>query len=36
MAYTSLGGEMGLAKLDGSDAKILATGQGALTGIAWT
>jgi hypothetical protein len=35
MAYTSLGGEVGLANLDGSDARMLATGQGLLTGIAW-
>ena len=35
MAYTSLGGEVGLAKLDGTGAKMLATDQGALTGIAW-
>ena len=35
MAYTSLGGEVGIAKLDGSDARMLATGQGMLTGIAW-
>jgi hypothetical protein len=35
MAYTSLGGEVGVAKLDGSDARILATGQSMLTGIAW-
>lgn len=35
MAYTSLGGEVGVAKLDGSDARMLATGQGMLTGIAW-
>jgi len=35
MAYTSLGGEVGIAKLDGSGAKMLATGQGTLTGIAW-
>jgi hypothetical protein len=35
MAYTSLGGEVGIARLDGSDAKMLATGQGTLTGIAW-
>lgn len=35
MAYTSLGGEIGIAKLDGSDARMLATGQGTLTGIAW-
>jgi len=36
MAYTSLGGEVGISRLDGSDAKMLATGQGTLTGIAWT
>lgn len=35
MAYTSLGGEIGIAKLDGSEARMLATGQGMLTGIAW-
>jgi hypothetical protein len=35
MAYTSLGGEVGVAKLDGSEARMLATGQGTLTGIAW-
>jgi hypothetical protein len=35
MAYTSLGGEVGIAKLDGSEASMLATGQGLLTGIAW-
>jgi hypothetical protein len=35
MAYTSLGGEVGVAKLDGSDARMLATEQGMLTGIAW-
>lgn len=35
MAYTSLGGEVGVSKLDGSGAKMLATGQGALTGIVW-
>lgn len=35
MAYTSLGGEVGIANLDGSGARMLATGQGALTGIAW-
>lgn len=35
MAYTSLGGEVGLSRLDGSDARMLATGQGLLTGIAW-
>jgi sugar lactone lactonase YvrE len=35
MAYTSLGGEVGVAKIDGTGAKMLATEQGALTGIAW-
>lgn len=35
MAYTSLGGEVGIAKLDGSEARMLATAQGMLTGIAW-
>jgi hypothetical protein len=35
MAYTSLGGEVGMAALDGSGARMLATGQGMLTGIAW-
>jgi hypothetical protein len=35
MAYTSLGGEVGIANLDGSEARMLATGQGLLTGIAW-
>jgi hypothetical protein len=35
MAYTSLGGEVGIANLDGSDARMLMTGQGMLTGIAW-
>lgn len=35
MAYTSLGGEVGLADLDGSGARLLVTEQGLLTGIAW-
>lgn len=35
MAYTSLGGEVGISNLDGSNAKMLATEQGMLTGIAW-
>lgn len=35
MAYTSLGGEVGMARLDGSQAQMLATDQGLLTGIAW-
>ncbi|MEP7210156.1 MAG: 3-hydroxyacyl-CoA dehydrogenase [Alphaproteobacteria bacterium] len=36
MAYTSLGGEVGMAKLDGSGAHMLATDVGMLTGIAWS
>lgn len=35
MAYTSLGGEVGIANLDGSGARMLATEQGMLTGICW-
>lgn len=35
MAYTSLGGEVGVARIDGSGARMLATEQGTLTGIAW-
>lgn len=35
MAYTSLGGEVGVANLDGSGARMLATEQGLLTGIEW-
>jgi sugar lactone lactonase YvrE len=35
MAYTSLGGELGVAKLDGSDARIIGSHTGLLTGIAW-
>jgi hypothetical protein len=35
MAYTSLGGEVGSASLDGAGARMLATGQGMLTGICW-
>lgn len=35
MAYTSLGGEVGMARLDGSNAKMLATDLGMLTGICW-
>jgi hypothetical protein len=34
MFYTSLGGEVGTAGLDGSGAKLLLTNQGTLTGIA--
>ena len=35
MFYTDLGGNVYSAKLDGSDAKTILTGQGALTGITW-
>jgi hypothetical protein len=35
MFYTDLGGNVYSAKTDGSDAKVLASGQGALTGITW-
>jgi hypothetical protein len=35
MAYTSLGGEVGIADLDGKNARMLATGQGMLTGVTW-
>jgi sugar lactone lactonase YvrE len=35
MFYTSLGGEVGVADLDGGNARILLTGQGLLTGIAF-
>jgi len=35
MFYTDLGGNVYSARLDGSDAKVLASGQGALTGITW-
>lgn len=35
MAYTSLGGEVGLAKLDGSGARIILSAPGMLTGICW-
>ena len=33
MYYTSLGGEVGTAKMDGTEARMLLTGQGSLTGI---
>jgi sugar lactone lactonase YvrE len=36
MAYTSLGGEVGIAKLDGSGAHLLHTAAGMLTGICWS
>lgn len=35
MAYTSLGGEVGIAKLDGSGARIVHQADGMLTGICW-
>ena len=33
MFYTSLGGEVGTAATDGSDARLLLSGQGMLTGV---
>lgn len=35
LAYTSLGGEVGIAKLDGTGARTLLTAAGMLTGICW-
>jgi DNA-binding beta-propeller fold protein YncE len=35
LAHASLGGEVGVAGLDGSNARIIASGLGLLTGIAW-
>jgi len=35
MFYTDLGGNVYSAKLDGSDNRVLLSGQGALTGITW-
>ncbi len=35
MAYTSLGGEIGVAGMDGGNARLIAEGKGLLTGIAW-
>ncbi len=35
IAFTSLGGEVGTANLNGGDKQILASDQGTLTGIAW-
>ncbi len=35
LAWTSLEGELGVANLDGSDKRVLLTGQGMLTGICW-
>ena len=33
MFYTSLGGEVGSANMDGSDARLILDHQGPLTGI---
>jgi hypothetical protein len=35
LAWTNLEGQLGVANLDGSNAKTLLTGQGMLTGICW-
>lgn len=35
LAYTSLGGEIGVAGLDGSSPRMLATDLGMLTGVCW-
>jgi DNA-binding beta-propeller fold protein YncE len=35
MFYTDLGGNVYSAKLDGSESRVLLSGQGALTGITW-
>ncbi len=35
MFYTDLGGNVYSANMDGTDAKVLLSGQGALTGITW-
>jgi hypothetical protein len=35
LAYTSLGGEIGVASLDGSDARMLVESGGMLTGVCW-
>ncbi|MGH9574330.1 MAG: 3-hydroxyacyl-CoA dehydrogenase [Candidatus Acidiferrales bacterium] len=35
MFYTDLGGNVYAANMDGTDAKVLLSGQGALTGITW-
>ena len=35
MAYTSLGGEIGVASLDGSGARMLVDSGGMLTGVCW-
>ena len=35
MAWTSLGGDLGVSNLDGSNPRTLLAGQGMLTGICW-
>lgn len=35
LAWTNLEGDVGIARLDGSGKRMLASGQGLLTGIAW-
>ncbi len=35
LAWTNLEGDVGIARLDGSGNRVLASGQGLLTGIAW-
>ena len=35
LAWTNLEGDVGLANIDGSDARIVLKGQGMLTGICW-
>jgi hypothetical protein len=36
LAYTSLGGEVGVAALDGSGARMLHAADAMLTGICWS
>ncbi len=35
MAWTNLEGDVGLSRMDGSGKRLLASGQGLLTGISW-
>src|SRR5690606_32774758 len=35
MAFTSLGGEIGVAAMDGSSRRMLSPASGMLTGICW-
>jgi hypothetical protein len=35
LAWTSLGGDVGLSNLDGSNKRVLVSGQGMLTGACW-